>query len=111
MRLSSILSLLILCLMVNFFMGCSYFKKAPPRQQYFYTEFREPTFIVTFSWVSDNEKPIIENFFKNRKEARLLNRNELEPNEDFGYEIWLDQKNTTASWNFFDRFCCGIRIL
>ena len=96
MKSSSAILLLVSCLVLVFLYACSYFKKTSSEQQSYYTKFRDPNFFVTFSWVSEDETPAIENFFKNRKEARSLEPDELKSNEDFGYEIRLDSKNSEA---------------
>ncbi len=101
MKSSSTILFVASCLLLNCFMGCSLFRKSALQQKAYYAKFREPTFIVTFSWVSDDEKPMIENFFKNRKEARSLGLDELDSNVDFGYEIRLDPKDTDAIVKIF----------
>jgi hypothetical protein len=93
MRFSSIISLLILCLVLNFFMGCSHFRKSSNDQKSRPIKFREIKLIITFSWISDDEKPKIEDFFKDLKGFRMLNSSELAGNERFGFEINIDSKN------------------
>lgn len=84
---------LTVCLVLNSFPGCSHFRKTSGNQELRPIKFRENKMIVTFSWISEDEKPTIAEFFNNPKIFRALDKSELNGIEKFGYEINLDSKS------------------
>lgn len=90
MKLSSVVLLLVFYLSLGFFMDCASTKKQTQQKESDTTTFRDPKLTFTFSSVFKDEKPIIDNYFKNLKQSRSLARDELERHEDFGYEYRLE---------------------